>query len=68
MAIDALGGVWLTNSWKDIPIQGGPAGDGLVVYIGLAAPVLTPSVGHCDSRSARFEHGRVVSHGVGRVR
>jgi hypothetical protein len=45
VAVDSSGNVWLTNNWKDIPIQTNPAGDGLVVFIGLAAPVLTPSIG-----------------------
>jgi hypothetical protein len=43
--IDSSGNVWLANNWKNIPIQANPAGDGLVVYIGLAAPVLTPMIG-----------------------
>ena len=45
VAVDSSGNVWLTNNWKDIPIQINPAGDGLVVYIGLAAPVRTPFIG-----------------------
>ena len=45
VAVDSSGNVWLTNNWKNIPIQTNPAGDGLVVYLGLAAPVLTPSIG-----------------------
>lgn len=45
LTIDSSGNVWLANNWKDLPIQANPAGDGLVVYIGLAAPVLTPMIG-----------------------
>jgi streptogramin lyase len=45
VAVDSSGNVWLTNNWKDLPIQINPAGDGLVVYIGLASPVLTPGIG-----------------------
>lgn len=43
--IDSSGNVWLANNWKDIPIQTDPAGDGMVVYIGLAAPIKVPLIG-----------------------
>jgi hypothetical protein len=43
--IDSSGNVWLTNNWKDIPIKPDPAGDGMMVYIGLAAPLKVPSIG-----------------------
>jgi streptogramin lyase len=41
--IDASGNVWVANNWKRIaPTVGG---DGLVEFIGLAAPVKTPLIG-----------------------
>jgi len=40
--IDSSGNVWLANNWKDLPIQTDPAGDSMVVFIGLATPVKTP--------------------------
>jgi hypothetical protein len=43
--VDASGNVWLTNNWIPIPVQTDPFGDGLVVYLGLAAPVKTPMIG-----------------------
>ena len=43
--IDSSGNVWLTNNWKDLPIKPDPVGDGMVVYIGLAAPVKAPLIG-----------------------
>lgn len=43
--IDASGNVWLANNWKDIPLQTDPAGDSMVVYLGLAAPISTPLIG-----------------------
>lgn len=43
--IDTSGNVWLANNWKNIPIPPDPVGDGMVVYIGLAAPVRTPLIG-----------------------
>lgn len=43
--IDPSGNVWLTNNWKDVPIKPDPVGDGMVVFIGMAAPVKTPLVG-----------------------
>ena len=43
--VDSSGNVWLTNNWKDVPIQPDPVGDAMVVYIGLAAPVKAPLIG-----------------------
>ncbi len=43
--VDGSGNVWLANNWKDLPIQTDPAGDGLVVFLGLAAPIHTPLIG-----------------------
>lgn len=45
VAVDPSGNVWLANNWKDIPIQTDPAGDGVVVFIGLATPLRTPLIG-----------------------
>jgi hypothetical protein len=43
--IDPSGNVWLTNNWIKVPVQVDPFGDGLVVYLGMAAPVRTPLIG-----------------------
>tara|TARA_R110001592_G_scaffold363396_3_gene687799 strand:+ start:11958 stop:14003 length:2046 start_codon:yes stop_codon:yes gene_type:complete len=43
--VDSSGNVWLTNNWKDLPIQPDPVGDAMVVYIGLASPVKAPLIG-----------------------
>jgi hypothetical protein len=43
--VDSAGNVWLTNNWIEIPVQTDPFGDGLVVYLGMAAPVKTPLIG-----------------------
>jgi hypothetical protein len=43
--VDSAGNVWLTNNWIEIPVQTDPFGDGLVVYLGMAAPVRTPLIG-----------------------
>ncbi len=43
--IDPSGNVWLTNNWKDLPIKPDPVGDGMVVFIGMAAPVKSPLIG-----------------------
>ncbi|MBX3358870.1 MAG: NHL repeat-containing protein [Phycisphaeraceae bacterium] len=45
VSIDPSGNVWLANNWRTIPIQINPGGDGMVVFIGLAAPVKTPLIG-----------------------
>jgi hypothetical protein len=37
--------VWLANNWNTVPVQTNLGGDGLVVFIGLAAPVKTPLIG-----------------------
>lgn len=43
--IDPSGNVWLANNWKKYPVQVNPFGDGLVAYLGMAAPVRTPLTG-----------------------
>jgi len=43
--VDPSGNVWLTNNWIKVPVQTDPFGDGLVVFLGLAAPVRSPLVG-----------------------
>jgi hypothetical protein len=43
--IDPSGNVWLANNWDDVPQIGDPFGDGLVVFLGLAAPVAAPLIG-----------------------
>jgi hypothetical protein len=45
VAIDPSGNVWLTNNWKNVPIQSNPGGYQIVAYLGLAAPVKTPQIG-----------------------
>jgi hypothetical protein len=43
--VDPSGNVWLTNNWIRIPVQTDPFGDGLVAYLGMAAPVRAPLIG-----------------------
>lgn len=48
-AIDMAGNVWVTNNWKpsglyDIGPSGNPGGDGMIIFVGLAAPV-QPGIG-----------------------
>jgi hypothetical protein len=43
--IDPSGNVWVTNNWLLDPVQTNPGGDGMVVFIGLAAPVRAPLIG-----------------------
>lgn len=45
VAIDTAGNVWLANNWLIDAVQTNPGGDGMVVFIGLAAPVKTPLLG-----------------------
>jgi sugar lactone lactonase YvrE len=44
VAIDMAGNVWAINNWKPETINdtllGNPGGDGMVIFIGLAAPVM----------------------------
>jgi len=44
-AIDRAGNVWSLNNWKpnlDIDILSNPGGDGVVIFVGLAAPPQVP--------------------------
>lgn len=43
--VDTAGNVWVTNNWKKVPALINPGGDGVVVFVGLAAPVAAPVVG-----------------------
>jgi sugar lactone lactonase YvrE len=43
--VDPSGNVWLTNNWIKFPVQIDPFGDGLVAYLGMAAPVRAPLIG-----------------------
>jgi hypothetical protein len=43
--IDASGNVWLANNWKTVPTPATQYGDGLVVFLGAAAPIAMPLVG-----------------------
>jgi len=54
LAIDPAGNVWVDNNWDnfDAVLDKGPeplstrgAGQGLVVFYGMAKPVLTPLIG-----------------------
>ena len=45
VVIDPSGNVWLANNWKTIAVQTNPGGDGMVEFIGLAAPIQTPLIG-----------------------
>ena len=46
VTIDSSGNVWVANNFKPQPTPPeDPGGDGLVVFIGLAAPVRTPLIG-----------------------
>ncbi len=43
--VDQSGNVWVPNNWKTVPIQTNPGGNGLVEFVGVAAPVKTPMIG-----------------------
>ena len=41
LQIDAAGNIWTVNNWKpnfDVDIASNPGGDGLIIFVGLAAP------------------------------
>jgi hypothetical protein len=44
VVIDVAGNIWAINNWKPETINdtvlGNPGGDGIVIFIGLAAPVM----------------------------
>ena len=37
--------MWLANNWKTVPTLANQYGDGLVVFLGAAAPIAMPLVG-----------------------
>lgn len=39
VAIDPSGNVWVTNNWKEIPVQTNPGGYEIVAFVGLGEPV-----------------------------
>lgn len=45
VAIDPSGNVWITNNWKQKPVQTNPGGYQVVAFVGAAGPVKTPLIG-----------------------
>lgn len=45
VAVDASGNVWVANNWKRKFLSPVPAGSGIIVFVGMAAPVATPMQG-----------------------
>jgi len=47
--VDMAGNVWAVNNWKPRTVndtaEGNPGGDGVVIFLGLAAPTKAPNVG-----------------------
>ncbi len=39
VVVDPSGNVWVTNNWKDIPVQTNPGGYQVVAFVGLGEPV-----------------------------
>lgn len=46
VSIDPSGNVWVTNNWLQDPVQTNPGGREVVVFLGLAKPVMTPLLGY----------------------
>lgn len=76
LGIDLSGNVWATNNWLIDAVQTNPGGDGVVLFIGVAAPVVAPLIGPAqpfdDAPSAAIagdlnNDGRVDRIDVGRV-
>jgi hypothetical protein len=50
--VDMAGNLWYVNNWKPsalIDVAGNPGGDGVVVFVGLAAPERAPALGPSQS-------------------
>lgn len=45
VAVDPSGNLWATNNWKVVPPANNPGGDAIVIFVGIAAPILTPIIG-----------------------
>jgi DNA-binding beta-propeller fold protein YncE len=46
LSIDPSGNVWLANNWLQDPVQTNPGGREVVVFLGMAKPVITPLLGY----------------------
>jgi hypothetical protein len=42
---DPSGNLWVTNNWKEVPLQTNPGGYQIVIFVGIAAPIRTPVIG-----------------------
>ncbi|MEO9326423.1 hypothetical protein [Gordonia aurantiaca] len=38
LIVDTSGNVWVTNNWKELPVQTDPGGLHIVALVGAAAP------------------------------
>lgn len=50
--IDMAGNAWVANNWKPDALNdaaGNPGGDGIVIFVGVAPPVLAPQIGQPKS-------------------
>ncbi len=45
VAVDPSGNLWGTNNWKVVPPANNPGGDAIVIFVGIAAPLVTPIIG-----------------------
>lgn len=45
IGIDRSGNVWVCDNWRRVAIQTNPGGQGMVEFVGLAAPVKAPAFG-----------------------
>ena len=76
LGVDLSGNVWATNNWLQDPPLTNPGGDGVVLFIGVAAPVVAPLIGPAqpfddapsDTIAGDLNHdGRVDRIDFGRV-
>lgn len=45
VAVDPSGNLWGSNNWKVVPPANNPGGDSIMIFVGIAAPILTPVIG-----------------------
>lgn len=45
VAVDPSGNLWASNNWKVVPPANNPGGDSIMIFVGIAAPILTPVIG-----------------------
>ena len=58
VAVDPSGNLWGTNNWKVVPPANNPGGDAIVIFVGIAAPLVDADHRPTGSRRVATFRGR----------